>query len=249
MQVQLGDIAAARNAGEEHNRAAETVFASRKVHKPGLKLKRRQRYRAKSQKLAIALDVQLRAAGTGGWQSLYVDDERRERGDDPEAWKAGTVVSDKGSDCLCLRNFLVHELRLNLMWDFDPCHGAHHSGQHALSRAGLRVHSYLMMFSYNIGLGEWKDGARREQVLASMQDSLAACGGPAGDAVFRACLPAFRETASDDAGQWSVDDEIRLYDKLRNDSCWLQADTRLTNNKFFGSLQRFRHREAAMFFL
>ena len=233
---------AAAAAGAEHNEAALRV-TSVTVRKGAHPLRRRTKYRTKSYKLAVSLNSQLLSVGLPGLRELHVPEEQRQAGTDAEAWHVGSVVSDKGSDCLCLRNFLCHELHLNLMWDWDPCHGAHHSASHALQRANLKVHSFLMMFAYNVGLGEWKDGARREQVVKSMQDTMDSCGGPAVDVMFRACLKAFQATTN--ASTMTEESEALIYSQL-HDSIWNQAETRLTNNKFFGSVQRFRHREAAL---
>ena len=124
------------------------------------------------------------------------------------------------------------------------CHIAHHSAVHGLIRAGLRVHSYLQTFAYNVGLGEWSDQTRREQIVASMKATLCSNTGPADDPIFRACLP-FMERCSPADGAWTTASEQEMYNSLKDGPIWDESETRLTNNKFFGYIYRFKMREAS----
>lgn len=165
--------------------------------------------------------------GLGGFATFEIAEEELEQGEHPKAWPLSGFVSDKGPDCCCLRNFLVYYLRLCIDWWFDPNHGAHHSCQHALSRAGVRVHSWLMIVAHNLGQGEWRDGSRREQVHQSVQDTVASSGGPMGDVVFRHLLPFLRASLTETSSVATTTTDEELYDTLRTTNCWHQSETRL----------------------
>ncbi|CAK0893624.1 unnamed protein product [Prorocentrum cordatum] len=96
-----------------------------------------------------------------------------------------------------------------------------------MARAGLKTHSYLMTFAYNIGLGEWRDQARREQVKASLQDTLATSGGPAYDAVFRHCSAVFERDRPPPNGAWTAEHAEQVYEELKQRTCWDESETRI----------------------
>ena len=229
MALQGGQSAAeAAAAVEEHNKEVPQLFTTRNERR--VTLRRRVKYRIKSYKLVLSLHTQLIALGIKqGFQSFEVDEEELEAGRSPEQWRLLSVVSDLGPDNVCARNFLAGKLRLNVDWCWDPCHGGHHSCQRGLDRAGLRTHSFSMIFAYNIGLGEWKDGSRREQVLQSVTDSLATSGGPSNDVCYRLCAPFFQlETTDGDGSRMvSTEDDEQRYAGLADDNCWHRSETRL----------------------
>ena len=238
----LADVQAADTV---YKAAAERLVVTKNRKNPAGGRRKHVRYRVKSYKLAQALDSNLSALGLGGFRRLKVADADMAGERDAENWVCASINSDKGSDCLCLRSFLLNHLKLNIDWSFDTSHGAHHSAGHAMVRSGLRVHSYMMSFAYNVGLGEWHDGTRREQIGQSMKDTmLTSAGNASNDVLFQAALPFFEKTSPPADGLWSTDYEQSLYDDLKRQSIWDQSETRLSNCKFFGYIYRFKHREA-----
>lgn len=220
--VERGEPVQAAEAAKAHGASAEQLFTSRKKRQ---RIKRKEKYRTKSRKLGIAYDSCLKALGCGGLSAFEIQDLELERGTQPETWPLLSIVSDMGPDCVCLANYLVNKLSLNVDVTYDPCHGAHHACHDGMNRANLRTHSYLMMFAYNIGLGEWKDGTRREQVKQSMADTQQSCGSFHDDVVFRYCMAGLHQEAA--ASGVSTDDVAELYKWVAANNCWEQADTRL----------------------
>ena len=231
-----GNVAAARAAAQEHLDKASTLFVNRKKETP---CKKRVKKRVKSQHLGLALHQNMRSMGLPGLNMFRIPDDELQKGEHPELWPSGSAVSDKGPDCVCLSHFLHHK-KLNLDWGWDPCHGAHHSAQHGLKRANLAVHAFSQVFSYNVGLGEWSDNVRREQVLESMASTLETSGGHFNDVIFRACL---RFERPPPGGVWTQDLEASIYSAWKDHNCWHQAETKLTKNKYFGVIQRFKFKE------
>ena len=188
--VEEGNMAAAGEANKEHQAAATTLLSNRKARQKALPkaTPRRPRMRVKTEKLAVGLQSNMESLGLG-FEQLVISKEELESGENAEEWASASAVVDKGPDCICLSNFCkARHPDLNLDWKFDPNHGSHHSSLHGMDRANLRVHSFSQVFSYNVGLGEWKDGVRREQIRTSVADTLASSSGPAGDIIFRFCL-------------------------------------------------------------
>ena len=171
MALQRGDPVAAKDAMADYRAGAERLVLATK-RKKRQKVTKHCRYRVKSYKLGMSLDANMAALGLGGFSRLKIGPEQLADAGYAHRWAHASVISDKGPDCMCLRAYLLHKLGLNLDWTFDPCHGAHHSASHGLQRAGLKTHSLLMCFAYNIGLGEWKDQKRREQIVQSMTDTM-----------------------------------------------------------------------------
>ena len=205
---------------------------------------RRTMYRQKTLDLLLNMHCQFLDLGLGGLQKLQVDEQELEDGIYPEKWNTGSVVIDKGPDGMCARNFSLKSLRLNLDWIFDTRHGGHHSAMHAIDYAKLRVNNWLMLYAYNIGLGEWKDGARRDQIVESIQDTVTVCVCSEDDAVWQLTYPGMVRDNKFSRTPATALDEQGDYEHVKNDHVWLQSDTRCSNSKFFGSIQRFKYRES-----
>jgi len=223
-----GDAAGAAAAAADHAQESEKLLASRRAQVT--KAKRRTKHRVKSQKLGTILHSVLKAFGwAGGMTKLEVDPEELRKGERPQDWPLLSVVSDEGPDCMCLRNWIGNvTTNVNIDWDWDPCHSGHHSAQHGMNRAGLRTHDMLMTFAYNVGNGEWKDGARREQILQSTNDTLATSGGAANDVAFRLAAPYLRQARESLDAAPTVEQDELIYAALKEHNCWHESETRLS---------------------
>ena len=211
---------------EAKEAAAEHAIHSMRLFRPradaGAQPRRRIKKRVKTYKLGVALDTNQQAFGLQGWSAFQISEEQLRTGMGAKRWPYLGVVSDLGPDCLCLRNFLRSDQhRLVDLW-FDPNHGGHHSCQHGMDRSGLRFHSATMTFAYNVGLGEWKDGSRREQVLTSITDTMNSTD-VADDVVFRKVSAAMRLEYS--CGESASGQELRRAFAAEN--CWHQSETGL----------------------
>jgi len=234
----VGDTAALEASTEAHREAAQHLVLARSRTKTKGAMKKHVRYRTKSYKLGVALDCSLKCLGCdAGLGAFMVPKEHLDKGTGAATWPSLTITSDKGPDCLALRNYIVNKMAgCNIDWQFDPCHGAHHAISHALVYSGLKVHSFLMVFAYNTGIGPWGDGSCREAVLKSMADTKTAYQTSQSDPCFQAALPLWLDACD---GEWSTAVEQAAYEDIHSESVWSQSDPRLTNSKFFGYTTRF----------
>ena len=141
--------------------------------------------RSKSWQWCCALDNALQCGAGVSLEKFKITDSELRAPKAPWSWPACSGVIDKGSDGVCGANFLLNKLKLNLIMDFDPSHGAWRSTITSINHSGLGTHLYLMLMAYNIGYGEWKDGTRFEQIKQSVKDTTQNIEDPEDDAFFR----------------------------------------------------------------
>ena len=233
------DGSAAVDAVNQAQNAAIRIWSGRGPRRPGRgrKINMAKTYRRKTYAFGVALDHTCRMTIGKGLESLDVPEDTRRSGEGCETWSAAHMVSDKGPDCVCFANFVRWHLRLNVEWHFDASHGGAGSCRDACARAGLACHSFLAYLAYNAGYGEWKDGARAEQVRASIS-AATAVNSSSSDAAFQFVQARFGSVCR------SVDEEAVLYERLRADGgAWKHDLPRVSLSKYFVLRSRFVEHE------
>ena len=243
MAHQAGEAETVAAEAAEHKRIAIRLFRGFRAQAGDRK--RRNKYRTASYKLGVALNNQLDSLQLGGFGRLLVAEADLESGERADVWPGASIVTDQGPDCNCLANFLRSMPALNLELDADTNHGAHHAVQHGQDRAGLRTHAYLMTFCWNVGLGEWKDYSRRQQVEESLAATLNATSCAADDEILQFALPfslvAMRARGAPADDNDAFADEIRA--QLIESTVWSVGDAKITNSRWFDAIKRFSKKE------
>ena len=202
-----------------------------------------KRYRKKTHQWLCALDAGISfMLGKPGLQRFIVPTEDLDAGANPYAWPSVWVATDRAPDAVAGMSFLRWQLRANVWPDWDPSHGAFRAALEGITAAGLMVHLSLMTLAYNCGYGEWKDGARHEQIKESVKDSVQTMSG-AQDIIFQNLLLRLARERGIDPVDLSTQRVEELHDSLLEDSCWARALPKLTTNKFFGVYDRYRDHE------
>ena len=111
-----------------------------------------------------------------------------------------------------------------------------------IAGAGLACHAYVAYLVYNAGYGEWKDGARAEQVRKSIQDTTAANSANS-DAAFQYCLSRYPRWGQTCHGKV---DEADIYRRLQeHGGCWQTDLRRVSPSKYFVLRTRYVEHERA----
>ena len=211
-------------------------FLKRKVATAGRGVRKVRR--KKSFQWCAMLDNALQAGAGIQLKDLQVPEAELASPAQPLSWLLAGGVIDKGSDGVCGSNFLVRKLRLNLSIWYDPSHGAWRSCLGALSGAGLMTHAFIMLMTYNVGFGEWKDGTRYEQVKTSVQDTIQSCQ-PADDDIFQFVLPGIIKERGLSEEPRTEELDWSIYESLADGGCWRTIHPQLGFSRFFGVIKRF----------
>ena len=125
---------------------------------------------------------------------------------------------------------------MNAEAHFDASHGGTGSIRHACSTAGLSCQFVLALISCNAPLGDWKDGARREQIRTVIAEATRASS-HAEDAALG--FVESRCSASRDSHHGNVGAVARYMRLQATGGSWEQEYLRVSSAKHFGLRERF----------
>ena len=177
----LGNKIDAQKAIEHHVVNAENFLlaqAAKTQETDDVPEPNRKKYRTKTQETGLNLHHQLECLtgiGLNGWKI----DKRwvGNRAIDPYLWPRLDIASDRGSDEVCLRNYLCYggvtgDQKFNIQWHWDDNHDNKNTVKQGLKDAGLWPHQLLVTVAAKASKGPWNSGLRRQQWKAAVGDHL-----------------------------------------------------------------------------
>lgn len=238
---EIDDAAMAQTAAEAHHKVARMwLHKKRKAVSETAGITRPKKHRRKSWQWLATLDNAMKSSTTHGLATFQVSTEKLATRADPLNWPLALGVADKGPDSVCSAAFLNYKLHCNVDMTWDTAHGAWGSCRDGVQRAGLSSHLWLALMAYNVGLGEWKDRSRQEQIKQSIIDNFKTSTTQT-DVCWQVCVA---DILNQRGCAWSEEMEEAIYSEMEHGGCMRTTLPRVSMTRFFGIIKRFRDYES-----